>query len=138
MISLSDYWMGRDASHPLAMTPEIEHNAEILLELVNKVLIVANTSGIRAPLNERGSVVRSGWRPPAINATTKGAAINSKHMTGQAIDIEDPSGALDKWLYANPQLLKDVGLWAEHPSATPTWSHLQSIPPRSGNRFFLP
>lgn len=138
MISLADYWMGRDASHPLDMTPQIEANAILLLELVNKVLVIANTAGIRAPLNERGSVVRSGWRPPDINAATPKAAKNSKHMTGQAIDIEDPTGALDRWVFANPDVLKRIGIWCEHPSATPTWTHMQSLPPASGNRFFYP
>ncbi len=138
MISLADYWMGRDAEYPLAMTPQIEHNALILLEAVNKALIIASTAGVRAPLNERGSVVRSGWRPPAVNAATKNAAINSKHMTGQAVDVEDPKGALGRWFYANAQVLKDIGLWCEHPSMTPTWFHMQSVPPKSGNRFFFP
>jgi hypothetical protein len=138
MITLADYWMGRDATHPLDMTPQIERNAIMLLELVNKLLVVANTAGVRAPLNQRGTVVRSGWRPPAVNAATPKAAVASKHMTGQAIDIEDPSGALDRWLYGNVQVLKDIGIWCEHPVATPTWSHMQSVPPGSGNRFFYP
>lgn len=138
MITLADYWMGRDEEYPLAMTPQIEHNALSLLELVNKLLVIANTAGVRAPLNERGSVVRSGWRPPQVNATTPKAAKNSKHMTGQAIDVEDPSGVLDRWLNANVQVLEDIGLWCEHPSATPSWSHMQSVPPPSRNRFFYP
>lgn len=138
MITLTDYWMGRDAEYPLAMSPDIERNASLLLELVNKVLIIANTAGVRAPLNERGTVVRSGWRPPAVNAATPKAAKNSKHMTGQAIDIEDPKGDLDRWLFANPSVLERVGIWCEHPSATPTWTHMQSLPPGSRNRFFFP
>ena len=138
MISLSDYWMGRDSDYPLAMSPQIERNAAQLLELVNKLLVVANTAGIRAAMNSRGTVVRSGWRPPAVNAATHGAAFNSKHMTGQAIDLEDPTGALGKWLFANVPVLRDIGIWCEHPRATPSWVHCQSMPPASGNRFFLP
>jgi hypothetical protein len=138
MITLADYWMGRDADYPLAMTPQIERNAVQLLELVNRLLVVANLDGVRAAVNARGTVVRSGWRPPAVNATTKGAATNSKHMMGQAIDLEDPDGAVCRWLYANVPVLREIGIWCEHPSATPTWAHCQSMPPASGNRFFLP
>lgn len=138
MIDLADYWMGRDAEYPLAMTPQIERNAILLLDLVNKLLVVANMAGVRAKVNARGTVVRSGWRPPAVNLKTPGAAPNSRHMTGQAVDLEDAGGALGRWALLNVIVLQQVGVWCEHPSATPTWLHCQSVPPRSGNRFFKP
>jgi hypothetical protein len=84
--------------------------------------------------------VSSGWRPPAVNAAQRGAAVNSKHMTGRAVDVYDPDGDLDEWLMTGDgqRALKEIGLWLEHPSATKGWSHLQSIPPRSQNRVFYP
>lgn len=138
MIDLADYWMGRDRDYPLAMSPAIEKNALQLLELVNKLLVVANMAGVRATVNARGTVVRSGWRPPQVNARTPNAAPNSRHMTGQAVDLEDPAGRLGCWALANPIVLEQIGIWCEHPSATPTWLHCQSVPPGSKRRFFLP
>ena len=82
----------------------------------------------------------SGWRPPAVNAATPGAALRSKHMLCQAIDVHDPEGLIDNWLMT-PQgqdALTKIGLWLEHPSATKGWSHWQTVPPGSGNRVFYP
>lgn len=59
-------------------------------------------------------------------------------MTGQAVDLYDPDGALDDWCLAHPERLAEAGLWQEHPAATKGWLHLQSIPPRSRNRVFYP
>jgi len=138
MITLSDYWMGRDELYPLAMTPQIEHNALIMIDLANRLLTLAKGAGVQVREMPNGGVVTSGWRPPAINAATHGASPASKHMTAQAIDLYDPSGRLDMWMSANQQVLKDLGLWQEHPSATPNWAHVQSVPPASGNRVFYP
>ena len=82
--------------------------------------------------------VASGWRPPEVNAKTAGAALKSKHMTGHAIDLVDPDGDLDQWCLDNQSELELLQLWQEHPAATKNWCHLQSIPPKSGNRVFYP
>ena len=141
MISLTDYWMGRDKECPMAMSPGIEHNALVLIDLANKLLVLARARGVSIDINPRtGTPVSSGWRPPSINACTPNAAPNSKHMTGQAIDIYDPDGDLDNWLLAKDgqKAMADLGLWHEHPLATKGWAHVQSLPPRSGNRTFFP
>lgn len=139
MISLTDYWMGRDATHPLDMSPQIERNALLLLELVNKLLVIANTEGVRGKLHPKtGTVLSSGWRPPAVNAATPRAAKASLHMTGQAIDLYDPDEEIDAWLFRRTQVLIDIGLWVEHKDYTPRWAHLQSLPPPSRNRYFIP
>lgn len=141
MIQLADYWMGRDAKYPLAMTPEIEHNAEIMLELANKLVMLARSGGVVFDLHPtHKTLVSSGWRPPEVNAGTPNAAPRSKHMTGQAIDLYDPDGDLDDWLMTvdGQRVMSDLGLWHEHPSATKGWAHLQSVPPRSGRRTFYP
>lgn len=130
MITLPDYFMGRDREYATSLTPAIETEARRTVQLVNALL---------ARFGETRRV-NSGWRPPAINAGTPGAALRSKHMTGQAIDLADPEGDLDDWLlsdYGQAQLV-DIGLWHEHPSATKGWAHLQTIPPRSGKRTFYP
>ena len=130
MIILQDYWMGRDVTYPLALTPEIRRNAITTVALANALLAVFG----------QGRKVNSGWRPPQVNAATPNAAAMSKHMTGQAIDLADPEGDLDDWLMTgNGQAqLVTLGLWHEHPAATKGWAHLQTVPPRSGNRTFYP
>lgn len=133
--------MGRDREFPMAMSPALEKNAALMVELANKLLIIAKAARIFLPTNPRtGTVVSSGWRPASVNANTPNASPNSKHMTGQAIDLYDPDGDLDEWLLTKDgqNTMTDLGLWHEHPSATKGWAHVQSIPPRSGRRTFYP
>jgi hypothetical protein len=138
MISLEQYWMGRDVAYPLAMTPQIEANAMRTLGVVNALIERARAAGVPFVLNAAGSLVRSGWRPPAVNAATANASKTSMHMTGEAIDLEDTRGKIDAWMLANPGVLRELGLWQEHPDATPTWAHVQLRPPKSLNRVFRP
>jgi hypothetical protein len=141
MIQLADYWMGRDAQYPLAMTPQIAANAARTVGLANALLETAELGGVRLPRHPTTMTqVASGWRPPIVNAHTPGARPNSLHMTAQAIDIYDPDGDLDAWLMSSQGLTatEALGLWMEHPACTKGWAHLQSLPPRSGNRCFYP
>lgn len=141
IITLADYFMGRRELHPLECSPGIEREAIRTVDLVGKLLVQAQTYGVTLERNPRtGTLVASGWRPPAVNCATPGAAPNSKHMTGQALDIYDADGDLDEWLMTGEgqAALKALGLWMEHPAATKSWCHLQTIPPRSGNRVFYP
>jgi len=126
MITLEDYF-GR-VSHIADPSEDVEFNARELLLRVNTLLA---SLGLKTTVN-------SGWRPPAYNAMIPNAAPNSKHMTGQAIDLADPEGELDDVLFKDPTNLINHELWMEHPLATKGWCHLQSIPPRSGNRIFFP
>jgi len=136
MISLAQFFMGRDVTYKSALTPAVTANATDLLQRVNFLLEVFYAANPKA--HARG--VNSGWRPPALNASVKGAAPRSKHMTGQAIDVGDDDGALDAWLMTplGQKALVEAKLWMEHPSATPRWCHLQSVPPGSGRRVFYP
>lgn len=141
MISLNDYWMGRDKQYPLALSTVIRRNAETTVELANKLLTLAKVAGVTLETNPRTkTIVSSGWRPPGVNAAVPGAAAKSKHMTGQAIDLYDPDGDLDDWCMSEDgqKVLADLGLWLEHPSATKGWCHVQTVPPRSGRRVFYP
>lgn len=138
MITLAQYLMGRDAKYPLAMTPAIEHNALITIDLANRLLTLAKGAGVTIAELPAGGVVASGWRPPAVNAITPGASRTSLHMTGQAIDLYDPMGTLGRWMLRNPKVLQDLGLWQESPAETPGWSHVQTKPPASGSRVFMP
>jgi len=128
MITLADYWMGRDVWFSRALTPAIRTSAEVTVQRANALL----------QLFGEARAVNSGWRPPEINASTPGAALKSKHMTGEAIDLADPEGDLDEWCFNNQQDLVSLDLWQEHPASTKGWCHVQTIPPKSGNRVFYP
>jgi hypothetical protein len=124
----TDYFMGRDRLFAADLTEEIHANVAILLPRINRLMQMFG--------QERS--VNSGWRPPAVNANTPNAALKSKHMTGQAVDLSDPEGDLDEWCMENQDLLQQEGLWLEHPSATKGWCHLQSVAPKSQKRVFYP
>lgn len=125
MISRREYLMGRDLIEPL--TPELEDNLLHLLGCLNM---------IRA-LYGRPMVVTSGYRPKKINASVGGKP-KSKHMTCQACDFDDRTGALAIWCLHNLDMLERAGLWMECPEYTMGWVHLQCVPPKSGKRVFLP
>jgi len=138
-ITMDDYWMGRDLLHADELTHNVQANAELLVPRVNSVLILAahDLAGlVSSPTT--GSLVASGWRPQSINARTRGAARRSHHLTGCAVDLYDPAGRIDGWCMQHLDALESAGLWMEHPDATPRWCHLQSVPPKSGNRVFRP
>lgn len=127
-LKLGDYYMGRDKTHRAELNRELRANARETLRRINRLLKRASMTGR----------VSSGWRPAAINARIPGAAKGSRHLHCLAIDLEDRNGALDAWCMANLAVLEELGLWLEHPDATPGWCHLQTCPPRSGNRIFNP
>ena len=127
MITVAQYLGQHLKGHEMELTEDIKTNAAIICEKANHLL---DSFG-----KDRG--LRSGWRPTAINSSVCGAP-HSKHMTGQAIDIEDNDGALDEFCQKNVPLLESLGLWLEDDAATFGWCHIQCIPPRSGHRFFIP
>lgn len=136
MLTLKHYWRGRDVAYASALTPQIRANAELTLSRVNALLARFYAANPKAAI--RG--VNSGWRPPAVNRGVENAAKNSHHLRAMACDLDDDDGQLDKWLMtsAGQQALVDIGLWMEHPSATPRWCHVQIVAPRSGKRVFYP
>lgn len=139
MITLAEYMQGRDVSHALECSPDILRNAARMVDLANQALVNARFDSVVLSPRADGLMVNSGWRPLSLNAKTPGASKNSLHMTGEAIDINDPTGSLDAWcVKVCSSVLKDLGLWLEAPAATPGWCHLQCKPPRSGARIFNP
>ncbi len=130
MIALDDYF--GSMTHTSVPDQETRDNALDLLSRVNALLSEIDLPEAKEP------TVNSGWRPVWYNATVPGAAPKSKHITGQAIDLADPDGMLDEYLDTNRSLLVAHELYMEHPLATKGWTHLQSVPPRSGNRVFYP
>jgi Peptidase M15 len=137
MISMAEYFTrdGVDLSTTECTSVSQKQHAQILLTKVNKLLAAYD-----AHLGHHWvAIVRSGFRTPAINACIKGAAPNSFHMSGYAIDIADNKNELDDWLSTPVGLAaqKAAVLYREHHTQTDTWCHLQAIPPRSGNWEFF-
>src|SRR5574338_466121 len=110
--------MGREVKFP--PTDEMYQNALTTICRANAALAIAQ-------MNRR---VVSGYRPVEINKLTPGAAKNSKHLTCQAVDLEDKDRSLANWCNSNLQVLADVGLWMESTQYTPTWVHWQIVPPK--------
>lgn len=138
-ITVSDYLMGREKTYGAELTEQMRANAAATVTKANLLLAAMYSAGIGIEVNPHsGTPVSSGWRPAEINGATVGAAPRSKHMSCQAVDLFDPEGDLDEWCLANPEILERFGLWQEHPSATKGWCHVQTLPPRSGNRVFYP
>lgn len=134
MITLAEYFAGRDKKYSNDLTKAIVSNANITVYRANLIL----TEYYKAnPTFSRTNKCNSGWRPPAVNAATQNSAKSSKHLTGSAIDISD-DGRFSKWLMSSDGLqhMKEIGLWMEHPKDTPTWCHLQIVPPNSKLRIF--
>lgn len=139
MISIQNYYMGRDLTYGDELTKDKVLNAGITVQRINALILAFQAAGVALETNPKTKTpVSSGWRPAEINGATDGAAVRSKHMTCQACDLYDPEGEIDEWALAHPDVLAKIGLWQEHPSATKGWAHFQTIPPKSGNRVFYP
>ena len=122
-ITSSGKYMARASSPEL--TDEVKANAELLLGRINRLL--KDIEEVRS--------VNSGFRTSASNKKAGGAK-KSRHMTGEAIDLDDDDGSLDALIDANPELLEKFDLYRESPTATPGWCHLQTA--KASKRTFLP
>lgn len=77
--------------------------------------------------------------------------LSSKHMTGYAADFADADKKLADWVLDNIEWCKENGFYFENFGAdintfkknpkldkTPTWIHIQIVPPKSGRIIFNP
>lgn len=116
IITLQDYWKGRDYKFQSELTDDIVTNAQQLLNRVNALLTDMHIVTVS---------VSSGWRPKEINDAYNGAK-NSYHLSGRAIDIADHDRSISKELLERSFLLKKYDLWMEDPKFTPSWVHLDT------------
>ena len=129
MITFEEYLGQHGSGHESELTDELLSNAKVIVDKANKLLAAFG--------EERG--LRSGWRPKLVNDATPNASHSSKHITCQAIDIEDDDKRLQDWCQANRgENLIPLGLFMEAKIATPSWLHVQIVPPGSGLRVFYP
>lgn len=119
---------GRDKQYPSEYTAEVSQNLDNLLVILNKIQTAYG----------KKFTVNSGWRPAAVNAGIPGAAVASNHMKGLAADIADADGEVMRWTIENLDLMKSLGVHMEDWRWTPTWTHYQIVPPKSGNRIYIP
>lgn len=131
LLTMDDYFLdpmtGRDRRklYPHDLSAAICENAGRVVQKANEIL---------AAFGEYRRC-NSGWRPPQINAMIPGAAPKSNHMRGLAIDLEDRDRRLTKFCVAHAE---ELDFWMETPNATPTWCHIQVVPPKSGKRVYIP
>lgn len=119
--------------------PERENHKEVTsLVISNATLLLEKVNGLLIELKVESVKVSSGFRPTSVNSKVVGAAKKSKHCTGDSVDFLDRTGKLDELFITNQPLLEKYGLYLEHPDATPNWSHLGQVSPKSGRRVFYP
>lgn len=142
LVTLEEFLMGQKND----LSPELLANAERTIFKVNQLLalyFMDNPDAVRPKQ-------ASGYRSPARNAATVGAAPNSEHMRCNADDLRDMPcligdrmqvRPLARWCFWRRHVLEDLDLWMEDPRCTGgvlPWVHVQTVQPGSGSRFFIP
>jgi len=125
--------------HAQAATTAHRKNAAALLVAVEALYVEAVLDGVEFQINPAtGSQISGqtygGYRP----ADCPIGATNSAHKQGMAVDWYDPHDKIDAWCMANLDKMKKHGIFIEHPSKTPAWSHWSIKPPKSGKQVFYP
>ena len=115
-------------------TPEVCYNAGQLIGKIN-MLGFKPARYFSSCLRSRQGQIRI-YKEKGITDENK-IPFGSAHLTGEGVDIAD-DGELQRWLKVNVKKLKELGLYVEDFSATPTWVHIQNRAPKSGNTFFKP
>lgn len=143
-VTLDDYLAPHREKYGHLLGPDMIRSAERMVDAVNSMLSRVIQHGIRLEASPiTGTLLTSGWRPAAYNATIPNASPSSLHIFCKAADLYDPHGEIDEWALdeagrEHGGALGELGLWLEHPAATRRWCHVQLQPPRSGRRVFLP
>lgn len=114
-----------------------QNNLAELLKRVNIVRMawgkpMTVTSGLRSMEDHLAIYKAKGITDPAK------IPMHSHHLYGEAVDISDPALELTAWLKsdAGSPVLVAAGLYCEE--GNKNWVHFQIVPPKSGNRWFLP
>lgn len=124
-------------------TPEIDVNLGNLLGVLDEMEKAYGTpyevnSGLRDMADhlriyaEKNKVLAEQGKPPLH------IPMSSKHLSGLAADVKDPERKIWNWCMANLPYMEKLGVYFEAKEATPTWTHMQIVPPGSGHRVFMP
>jgi hypothetical protein len=124
------------------LSQDIQGNLMTLLERINKVRTAYNKPmTVSSPLRTMADHLRiyeEKAKKEGKPFDKSKVPMQSRHLYGKAVDIADPKQELQKWCKDNEKLLAEIGLWMEDFSATKTWVHFQTEPPKSGKRWFMP
>lgn len=134
MISRKEIISDEDYAH---LKSDIQENIEKLLILMNKLRFAYGkpmrvTSGFRSLEKHLEIYAKKGI------TDKKKIPMKSRHLTGQAVDFSDHTKDFQEWVLNNEEYITKVGLWFEDFAHTPNWVHVQTVPPKSGSRFFIP
>ena len=118
---------------------ERQSNAAFLIASCRDLYDIMTKDGVIFQINPKTNTIISGevyggFRPHECPI----GAFDSSHKSAQAVDFFDPSGMIDEYLFSRQEKLIECGLYIEHPSSTPGWSHCTTRPPKSGHRVFFP
>jgi uncharacterized protein YcbK (DUF882 family) len=138
MITLDELLCGHEF---FEQTPEVQANLLNTVLAMNVVRAaygkpMVRTSGLRT-IADHLRVYRELAAKRGAKFDESKVPMGSKHLTGQAIDISDPDGSLMDWCLANVTVLEDAKVWLEERDEQPR-VHFQTVPPKSGKRFFKP
>lgn len=141
MITAEQYFAAVGGPFGHGVTQEHRDNAAVLLRSVIPCLLEVKSLGADLDVNPQTRCLIAGsrgggFRSVMINSSQTLPRPNSTHLTGEGVDIYDPDGDIDEAL--TDEILEKHGLYREHPSATRTWCHLQTRPPKSGRRSYYP
>lgn len=124
MITLEEYYMGRDEEWP----PN-QDQIDNALKMVEALSLLEEACEF--PL-----IITSGYRPTEINCFVAGASRGSLHAQCAAADLRDTNKKLSTFCLKNLEILEEIGLWMEDPKSAKDHVHLQVYPPKSGKRVF--
>ena len=85
--------------------------------------------------------MNSGFRNFALQMQVNPLAPMSNHLTGKALDggeLLDNPNRLMEYILSNLDRAQALGLFFENFNWVPTWCHIQTVPPKSGHRIFIP
>lgn len=114
--------------HNYTTDSTIETNLTKLLGILNQI-----RTAYGKPMT-----ITSGLRNQADQDRINPKAPKSNHLMGLAADISDPNGAFWAWCVLNMPMMEKLGVYFEDKNSSPTWTHCQIVPPKSGKRIFKP
>jgi hypothetical protein len=134
----TEQYFGKWLGHKDVTMPIID-NAKRLVDACNKLIAAMESTGLTFTINPItqslvGGETLGGFRPQDCPI----GAPQSAHKQGLAVDIYDPDNRIDNWIIGHQKILNEFGLYFEHPTATPRWSHWSTRKPKSGRRIFYP
>jgi hypothetical protein len=120
-------------------TPERQANAVGLLAAENALQKRMESDGVIFHTNPKTGCTISGSRFGGFRPQNCPiGAPHSAHKEGFSIDKYDPYNEIDVWLLDHEDVLEEFGIYIEHPSTTPNWSHWSLRAPPSGHHIFYP